>query len=383
MSVHEDLVAESVRKPPINYPDGWQPGVQWDGTRGTITGESSNGSPDWSSLLVYWNFDPDLYEVIEPVQVRTWDAAVGNGEVRRMWYHRASLRRKRTGSADISDLIKIVGSRKRSGPPSTEQTSAHFLALNDWQVGKLGTQAAVKRIVAGIDASATLARKRKPSSIWLAGIGDLGESCDGHYPMQTFEVELDRRDQGKLVRRLLLYAIDQHRRIAPIVMPAVGGNHGENRKDGKLFTSWSDNDDVAWPEQVAEACATNPDAYGNVTFLLPRSDLSLTVQPVPDGPIVGLVHGHQFPKGAVAAQVAEQWWKGQMYGLRPAGDATILVSAHRHSFAVSQNGQRTWIQCPTVDSGSQWFAESYGPESVPGMLSFVITRNGWDDLKLL
>lgn len=384
MSLFDELgkAAESVRRPAVNYPEGWQPGVQWDGTTGSITGESANGSPDWSSLLAYWNFDPDEYEVIEPVQVRTWDAAIGNGEVRRMWYHRANLRRKRTSAADISDLVRLVRSKK-AAPREERSGLAHFLALNDWQVGKLGTEAAVARIVAGIDRSAALARKRKPSVIWLPALGDLGENCDGHYAMQSFEVELDRRDQGKLVRRLLLYAIDQHRSIAPIVMPAVGGNHGENRKDGKAFTSFSDNDDVAWPEQVAEACATNPAAYGDVTFLLPRADLSLTIQPIADGPIIGLAHGHQFPKGAVAAQVAEQWWKGQMYGGRPAGDAAILVSAHRHSFAVTQNGCRTWIQCPTADSGSPWFAESYGNESVPGMLTFVITRDGWDDLKLV
>lgn len=384
MSILEELIAaESVRKAQVNYPDGWQPGVKWDGTTGSITGESANGSPDWSTLLRYWNFDPELYEVIEPVQVRTWDAAVGNGEVRRMWYHRASLRRKRTGAADIADLLRAV---KRAPRLSTAQSAggAYFLALNDLQLGKRGTTETVARIVAAIDVSAARARKLKPSTILLAALGDLGEACDGQYAMQTFEVELDRRDQGILARRLILYAINAHRAIAPIVVAAVGGNHGEHRKDGKAFTTFSDNDDVAWVEQVAEACATNPDAYGGVTFLIPREELTLTVQPVPGGPIIALAHGHQARRGGTTAQQrVETWWKGQAFGGRPAGDASILVTAHAHHFSIIENGPRTHIQAPTIDSGSPWFAETSGMDSRPSMLSFLVTSSGWDDLKLL
>lgn len=381
--IDEALAAESVRRAAPTLPDGWQPGVEWHGNSGTITGASASKSPDWSALLRFWDFDPDEYEVIEPVQVRTWDAAVGNGEVRRMWYHRANLRRKRDDQADVAELVKLIRSKRPAPPPERPDGLAYFLMANDWQLGKRGTQGAVNLIVSAIDASAARARKMKPATIWLPALGDLGENCDGHYAMQTFEVELDRRDQGILARRLLLYAIDQHRRIAPVRMPVVGGNHGENRKDGKAYTTFGDNDDVAWPEQVAEACSLNPAAYGSVQFLIPRSELTLTVQPVPDGPIVGFAHGHQFPKGAVAQKVAEDWWKGQMFGGRPVGDATILVSAHRHHLAVSQNGPRTWIQCPTSDSGSPWFAETWGVDSQPAMLSFTVSRDGWDNLKML
>jgi len=387
-SLLDDIAAEaaqSVRATKPSYPEGWQPGVAWDGTHGTITGESANASPDWTALLRYWNFDPAEYEIAGDVQVRTWDAAVGNGEVRRMWYHRANLRRKRAGAADLSDLLAIVGKRRAANPPAVSPNeSAYLLVLSDWQLGKRGTPATIERIVAGIDRSAARARKLKPASIWLPALGDLGEACDGQYSMQTWESELDRRDQGILTRRLLLYAIDAHRSIAPVVMPAIAGNHGEHRKDGKAFTSWADNDDLAWPEQVAEACSANPSAYGSVRFLIPREQLTLTVQPVADGPIVGLAHGHQAKRGGTTAQQrVENWWKGQAFGMRPTGDAQILLTGHAHHFSIIENGPRTHIQAPTVDSGSHWFAESSGMDSKPGMLSLVITRDGWDDIKLL
>jgi hypothetical protein len=376
--------AESIRKPAPQHPGGWEPGVEWNGTTGRITAPTDSRLPDWRSLLELWDFDPEQYEVVEPVQVRTWDAAVGNGEVRRMWYHRAGIRRKRAGAADVAELVKLVHRAKPVARPASDNGGAYFLALNDWQIGKRGTAAAIDRIVAAIDASAARARRLKPASVWLAALGDLGENCDGHYAMQSFEVEHDRRDQGILARRLILYAIDAHRGIAPVYVPAVAGNHGEHRKDGKAFTSFGDNDDVAWVEQVAEATALNPDAYGNVTFLIPREQLTLTVQPVEGGPIVGLAHGHQAKRGGTTAQTRiAAWWSGQAFGMRPVGDASILVTAHAHHFSIIENGPRTHIQAPTVDSGSQWFAETAGMDSKPGMLSFTVTANGWDDLKLL
>lgn len=391
MSLLDDLDAapKNARREAPKHPSGWEPGVEWDGTRGQITAQWDHKAPDWRALLELWDFDPEQYEIQEPVQVRTWDAAIGNGEVRRMWYHRAGIRRKRAAAADVADLLALIAKRKaphRSASATLPATDrAYFLTLNDLQVGKRGTPATVERVRKAIDASAERARKMKPASIWLACLGDLGEACDGHYAMQTFEVELDRRDQGILVRRIVQYAIDAHRSVAPVLrVPTLPGNHGEHRKDGLAFTTLGDNDDIAWVEQVAEACATNPAAYGHVQFLIPRDQLTMTVQPVPDGPIVGLAHGHQAKRGGTTAQQkVETWWKGQAFGQRPVGDAQILVTAHAHHFSIVENGPRTHIQAPTIDSGSQWFAESAGMDSKPGMLTFTVGRDGWDDLKLL
>jgi hypothetical protein len=43
-----------------------------------------------------WGFDPGQVRVVDDsVQVRSWDAAIGKGEVRRMYYHRATIRLNR------------------------------------------------------------------------------------------------------------------------------------------------------------------------------------------------------------------------------------------------------------------------------------------------
>src|ERR1035438_5974910 len=137
--------------------------------------------------------------------------------------------------------------------------------------------------------------------VYIIGMGDLIESCEGHYAMQAFQVDLDRRQQCKLVRRLLLEAVNSLTDLGyEIVLAAVPGNHGENRNsDGKAFTNWSDNDDVAVFEQVAEILAANQDRYSNVkvpTGALDREDLVVTLDIA--GTPCAFAHGHQFKNGA-------------------------------------------------------------------------------------
>lgn len=392
-----DILAElaevqQARKPAPQHPQGWEPGVAWDGRQGTITSRPiAEPGPDWRNLLLTWGFDPETVEVVEPVQVRTWDAAIGNGETRTMWYYRAGLRAKRAGAASIDELLRLVRSKKARVPQGVEHGSSFVLPFSDWQLGKRGTPAAVERIVAGIDAHAkrldTLKRLgRRISTVVLPGLGDLGESCDGHYAMQSFEVELDSREQTRLGRRLLLYAIDTFRtRADRVICPAVGGNHGEKRKDGKAFTSFGDNTDVEIYEQVAEATELNPGAYGHVAYVIPQQTLTLTLDV--SGVIVGMAHGHQARSGGTTAQQkVATWWSGQAFGLRPVGDATLLLTGHNHHLSVVEHGPRTHFQVPTTDSGSQWWDETKGLPSTPGLISLVVgadlNARGWNDLHI-
>jgi hypothetical protein len=138
VSLADDITsqAESVRLERPSHPKGWEPGIEWDGKVGRITAPTDNRVPDWRSLLEMWDFDPNQYEVVEPVQVRTWDAAVGNGEVRRMWYHRAQVRRRVAGGPDVDELVREIRRRKpaRRLERLTGET-AYVLSANDWQLG--------------------------------------------------------------------------------------------------------------------------------------------------------------------------------------------------------------------------------------------------------
>ena len=101
---------------------------------------------------------------------------------------------------------------------------------------------------------------RGVSTVYLVGLGDLVEQCSGHYAMQSFQTDLDRREQMRLARRLILRFVDLLVGAGyKVVLGAVPGNHGENRNSaGKAYTTWTDNDDLAVFDGVAEVCAANP-----------------------------------------------------------------------------------------------------------------------------
>jgi hypothetical protein len=385
-----DKAPENARREKPKHPTGWEPGVEWDGTQGQITAQWDHKVPDWGALLALWDFDPAQYEIVDgTVQVRAWDAAIGGGEVRRMWYHRAAIRQRRAAALDVADLIALVKRRKPLAPAGDAGGSAYFLGLNDWQLGKKGTAATVDRITDAIDASVKRIRDlrmigRRIESIYLAGIGDLPEATSGHYETQLYEIELNGRDQAKLARRLVTYAIERHASLAPkIICPAIGGNHGEKRQNGKITTSQGDNTDLEIFEGVQEALATNPAAYGHVRFHIPGDDVAVTFQPLAGGPIVGLNHGHTAPGGGIPQLKLTNWWKDQAFGRRPIGDADLVVVGHFHQLLFHNNGGRTLIIAPTIDSGSPWYANQYGKDSQPGMLSFLINPSGWSDIQIL
>ena len=97
---------------------------------------------------------------------------------------------------------------------------------------------------------------------------------------------------------------------------------------------------------------------------------------------VAMSHGHMSSGSGNAEAKIENWWKGQMYGFLPPGDAEILVTAHYHHFRSKQQGDRTWFQCPSLDKSIDFTART-GMWSHPGVLTFTISNKGWDNLKIL
>jgi hypothetical protein len=386
------------RRATPKHPDGWTPGVEWDGKVGRITSRPiAEANPDWTHLLETWGFDPAIFEVIEPVQVRTWDAAIGNGEVRTMWYHRAGIRQRRTAGPDVAELIAEISKHKprprphdgngaSTAPDTRTHHSAFIYVMSDPQIGKKGTQATIERVLASYDAAALRIKElrrigRVFDRMYFLTLGDLVEGCKDHYAMQTFEVEFDKRAQVRTARRLVVKGIETLAPLFPeVVLAGVGGNHGENRYDGKAYTTFADNADVEVIETAAEVLAAAP-AYQHVRSVIPDDQLTVTLDI--GGTIVALAHGHQARKGPTPQAKVKEWWKGQAFGMRPAGDATVLLTGHSHHLSIVQDGPRTHIQAPTTDSGSQWWEETAGVPSIPGALTLTIGPNGWDDLKLL
>lgn len=376
-----DVVAGSPRK----HPSGWEPGV--DTEKGTVSVVSDSDVPpdDWQHVLEQFALDPSRWRVVsDSVQVRTWDVAVGDGDVRRFFYFKANVAPVVKAVTDLGPLFKQIGSH-RFVRPVTCEGGALVVCLSDWQVGGCVPDRFVAHMLETKNRVSEMLRDSKPSWLYVVGMGDMVEACDGHYAMQTFAAGSSglngRRDQVKLVRRLLVELLQEWARHVPhVVVGSVPGNHGESRKAGKAFTTFEDNDDVAVFEQVQDVFAANPDAYGHVRFVFPDGDMCLTLDV--DGTTVGFIHGHQARRGAGSQGKLLNWWKDKGHSRHPVGDADVLVSGHYHHLQVVQDGARTWFQCPAV-ADSRWFEEGGGASTKWGTLTFRCSPDGWDHLRVV
>ena len=394
VSLRTELLAQT--RPKKTHPSGWEPGVAWNGTEGTITTSLLDSEPEtgiWVELIADWGLDPTTTEVVEgSIQVRAWDTHDG----RRLRYYRATLRRasSTTDQPDTDALCRMVEKRRPVKIATTDSPRAVLCCLSDWQLGKGeggGTEATTERILQA--ASELVARikelsrvGRPPATIYLVGLGDLVEQCSGHYPSQAFTTDLDRRSQMRLARRLILHYVDAVLPLAPrIVLGAVPGNHGENRNNsGKAYTTATDNDDLAVFEGIAEILAANPERYGHVhTVLAEAPTLVLDVAGIP----VAFAHGHKANVGGHPAAKLEGWWKGQVMGRQPVADAQILITGHYHHFIASETTGRTFLQVPAMDGGSEWWTDQTGQNSASGTLCLGVGEGygarGWGDLVLL
>lgn len=382
----------SLRERQAAAPTAWKPGVVWDGTEGEVTTEpSAVPITHWDDILAHLGYDPALYELMEPVKVSAWDVQTATG-TQQLYSYKVGIRVK-SSKAELSydDLVKEIKRHRPLKPELLPDGSSTFVvALADWQLGKhdgYGVKGTVAGILDMIDKVERRIRDlrllgRPLGSLLIVGLGDMIEGCDGNYASQQFTVELNRREQIRICRRLIRDCVARWSKLfKDVTVSAVPGNHGENRKDGRAYTTPGDNDDVTVFEIVAEVLAENPKAYGHVKFLLPENETSVSFNL--DGTVVGFVHGHMTKGGGTPQTKIKGWWEEQAFGHQPIGDATILVTGHYHHFSIIEYGKKVHIQCPSMDGGSEWWKNLSGAESRPGTLTFVVDSNGWSDLEVL
>jgi predicted phosphodiesterase len=382
-------VSEASRPRP-SHPTGWEPGI--DTAKGVLTVQGGDRPPsDWAAIIAELGL-PDTFEVddTQPVQVRSWDGPGGQ----RLYYYRATVRPAGTPAApDIDALIAQVKKVKRTPAQPSGADRALVVGLADWQAGKAdhgGPEALLDRLFRLRDAVPERIRELKRAGtpidrLYVIGLGDMIENCgNDHYAMQDFNTGqsgLDRRTQVKLVRRMLVELLTAWAPLVPMmVVGAVPGNHGENRRNGKAYTTFEDNDDLAVFEQVGEILAANP-VFDHVRFVLADGDMSLTLDVA--GVVCCFVHGHQFRGSGRPQQKAEAWLKGKMAARHRAGDAAVLCWGHYHHL-VAVDDARFYVQAPALDGGSRWFEEGGGAHTKTGTVSFTCNADeGWDNLKVL
>ena len=380
-------------KKKIQHPKGFEPSAKFN--QATKSGEivsqpQKSNNVDWKEQLEnYFGKDAHKYKVLEnQAEIRYWDMA-GNPP-QRLYYFKAKIvsSEKYMPDEDFKKLLASAGRLKKKTTKKPVKDSKTFcIALSDFQIGKEGTEEAIERFIdyiPKIKAHVKQIQKIEPlEQVLFAGLGDLVESCSNHYNMQEFSTILDERSQQKVARRMIYTLIKE---IMPLFSKGlvcfIGGNHGENRKNGKAYTTFADNKDVMLAEELQEIFKESTAYNKSLDFIIPDNELHLTIE-VSDVAIL-LLHGHQM-KGAGNSQAkARKWLSDQAFSRNATADADIVLHGHYHFFSAYESSDRLILQAPTLDSGSEWFENTKGDKSRAGMLTFVIGgKEKWDYIKVI
>jgi len=341
-------------------------------------------SGDWSRVFRIFQLNPDEFEVVDDtVRMSTWQQskAADNGtrDLVQLYSYSARFRRKALAK-DITALVKAA--RTRSRKPEVRDTAtdhAFVVALGDLQLGKMdgdGVEGTTARYYKAItDCVARYKRVAKGTPVYLIHLGDCIEGFVSQGGANTWRTTLTLTEQQDLYETLLLDQVKAFAAVAPQVdIVGVPGNHDEANRPTHLYTD-------SWAIQAVNSVRRATSLAGNydhVTYHTPERD-ELTVTLDICGTTVGVAHGHQWRAGQATA-----WWAKQAHGRQPIGTAELLLSAHLHHLRIEHTGSdKTWLQVPALESGSQWWKHRTGEWGQPGIVTMLVGGGTWSALEVL
>lgn len=378
---------------PAKPPKGWEPQLELDGDTGSVTSTpQTNGKlSDFSSILEEFSIDPEEFEVVGSAKISKWQSAGGD------WLTSYKFEIQKKTSGETVDLPSLFAEVKASAdrravinyltpPPEKKSNRTLIVPFSDLQAGKVGSrgdsQALVERVLEKKEKLAYyIAEQNCSEAVFLDG-GDVVESFE-NTAQQGFTNDLSIMQQldlaGTLEQEFITLLAETHDRV---IVGGVPSNHAAWRKGKDVLGRPSDDWGLFLLKQIQKAYKLAPEAYGHVEFQFPgewEKSLNIAVQ----GLDIGLVHGED----SSLAQM-ENWWAKQVHGNSPIAESDILITAHYHTLGLKPSGrsrkngkQKYWIATPTLDNGSDWWANKSGSDSDPGLMAFVIDSEIGFDLQ--
>jgi len=344
--------------------------------------------PEEAKLLAEFDLDPEVWEVASSRKSQ-WQGGPGGSwlEARRVSFRRRAASIRLT----VTDVDTIMASY--TGKPWMKASTDSFpgrivmVPAGDLQVGKPdggGTPALVERFCRITDdVGSYLIDYAGPQTLILPWMGDCVEGTVSQRGRLVAGLDRTITEQLRIYRRLMMHQLGRYAGLAnKILIPVLPGNHDQTIRDQQMpeNDSWA----IEGASAVADWCDGRP-GYEHIEFVFPDpGHRGITVDiGSPEVPYsISFHHGHSAssPQGIIP------WWKGQSHGRQHYAKADMLVTAHFHHLRVEHTGgNRTWLQIPALDGGSEWFREQAGEQGVTGMVSVEITPGtgqGWRGLTI-
>lgn len=368
----------------------WLPGLDLSRDHGEArtlpTPVVEDVTPSDMELLEMVGADPEKWEVIGRKESR-WQSASGE------WLsaHKLELGRRGAQTGDLSveqlnDILEDHYRRPTWYPPDNTHANGIFVVpIADLQAGKIdggGTAALVDRF--GRITQEVREELERQGGCDLLIIPVLGDCIEGLVAMNgklVNKLDISVTEQVRVYRRLLTHIIAE---LAPyasrVIVPVIPGNHDENYRQVQMpvTDSWA----IEGASAVADAMEDNP-RYQHVSFIFPEEEelvITLNVGTQEKPFILGFTHGHL----AKTENSMEAWWGKQSFGKQQVGQADMLFTGHFHHLRTEiLPGNRTWIQAPALDGGSDYYRRTSGGTAMAGMISLWVTPGqgvGWEGL---
>ena len=365
--------------PKVTAPPTYRPGIEFDGNEGTATTPGYEQEPaNFDEFLISAGLDPEGIEVIPPIRTSRWQQREDGP-----WLtsYRFTFRRKSVG-IDLPLLLAEAKNKIKLIPPKKVTEKCLVILWSDLQVGKVdyrgNSQSLIERVSLMQYRLIEKIKAEKPSKAIFVDTGDTVENFGNAADLQQLATnDLSIMEQVDLATTLVWQTLKQvAERVPDVTYASVGSNHCQFRIGKQVIGKASDDWGIFIGRQLARL---SKELSLPIKFLEPQPhDESLAIDVFGDGfHILGVVHGHQ---GKRPDQMAT-WWRGQAFGRQPVADASVLVHGHWHHLRVTEMGStprgtsRFLVMAPTLDNGSGWWKKVTGEDSVPGLATFILTKD--------
>lgn len=371
------------------YPAAEEPKVQarteFNGSSGYLQTQPmpADQPPDYRALLERFGYDPTKVCIVGHPRVSRWEVPYRpvegtdergrpvHGELTTRWL--ASYRFNLAPIGQTVDDLDALVQRARQRPMGATGPHWAVFQAGDQQLGKRSRDGGIDEIVGryleSVEAAAAeIAQLRDAHGVEGLQISLPGDCIEGNQSQQgknLWLTELTITEQVRVLRRLMFETVRALAPLAPkVYLDVVNGNHDEAQRTQNTFpgNGWATEAAIA----VDDALKLNAEAFGHVEVRVPEQWSGHMTVPVGDT-VVTVAHGHQWRRGR-----AMDWWSKQALNNQPPGAAQVLQNGHWHEWAVASTAERTHIQSPTFDCGSDWYRERQGGTSRRGGLVYLL-----------